>query len=133
VINAGPDTVRLTGGMEFGGPVSAEPSPRAVTSLRTAAQRVVPALRSITAPGTAWRGARPMTPSGLPLIGAIGENLVAATGHGTLGMTLAPATGRIVASILLHQTCCPQASPDTAQPCPASRIRDPEARHDCSQ
>jgi len=100
VVNAGPDRVRLTGGLEFGGPRAAGPDPRAVARLREAANRAVPALADIAAPGVPWRGARPMTPDGLPLIRVVADGVVAATGHGTLGMTLAPATGRIVTALV---------------------------------
>ena len=42
-----------------------------------------------------WVGARPILPDGLPLIDRVanGSNVFAATGHGMLGITLAPATG----------------------------------------
>jgi D-amino-acid dehydrogenase len=49
-----------------------------------------------------WRGLRPCSPDGLPYIGrtAACSNLVVATGHAMLGMTLGPITGRLVAGIL---------------------------------
>jgi len=49
-----------------------------------------------------WRGLRPCTPDGLPVIGAHPRSprLVFATGHGMLGVTLGPLTGRLVASIV---------------------------------
>ena len=41
-----------------------------------------------------WCGLRPMTPDGTPVIGATPiENLFLATGHGTLGWTMAAGTG----------------------------------------
>ena len=45
-----------------------------------------------------WTGLRPMTPDGTPIIGPtpIG-NLWLATGHGTLGWTMAAGTGRLLA------------------------------------
>ena len=48
-----------------------------------------------------WCGLRPMTPDGTPVIGAtpIG-NLLLATGHGTLGWTMAAGTGRVIADLL---------------------------------
>ena len=47
-------------------------------------------------PVEAWAGLRPATPDGLPLIGALPglDGVFLATGHGMLGVTLAPATGR---------------------------------------
>lgn len=47
-------------------------------------------------------GLRPMAPDGLPVIGPVPgyDNLFVATGHGVLGITLAPATARAVADFL---------------------------------
>jgi D-amino-acid dehydrogenase len=49
----------------------------------------------------AWAGLRPLTPDGLPLIGRAPRigNLVLATGHGHLGISLAAVTGEAVAGI----------------------------------
>jgi D-amino-acid dehydrogenase len=49
-----------------------------------------------------WRGLRPTSPDGLPLIGRSGRfrNLVVAGGHGTLGISLAPVTGELVVQLL---------------------------------
>ncbi|MEJ3651909.1 FAD-dependent oxidoreductase [Actinomycetes bacterium KLBMP 9759] len=100
VINAGSGRVRLTGGMQFGGRASDPPPPGAVAAMRATATRVLPALGDIADAGTTWRGARPMTPSGIPMLRRAAGNVVVATGHGTLGMTLGPVTGRAVATLL---------------------------------
>lgn len=49
-----------------------------------------------------WAGFRPATPDSLPLLGRVpgAPGLVLATGHGMLGVTLAPATGAAVAGLL---------------------------------
>jgi D-amino-acid dehydrogenase len=48
-----------------------------------------------------WCGLRPMTPDGTPVIGATAiANLYLATGHGTLGWTMAAGTGRIIADLI---------------------------------
>jgi D-amino-acid dehydrogenase len=48
-----------------------------------------------------WCGLRPMTPDGTPVIGATAvANLYLATGHGTLGWTMAAGTGRIMADLI---------------------------------
>jgi D-amino-acid dehydrogenase len=48
-----------------------------------------------------WCGLRPMTPDGTPVIGATPiANLYLATGHGTLGWTMAAGTGRIMADLI---------------------------------
>ena len=51
--------------------------------------------------GDHWAGLRPCTPDGLPIVGAFEEvaNLIVATGHAMLGMTLGPATGKMVAEL----------------------------------
>ena len=48
-----------------------------------------------------WCGLRPMTPDGTPIVGATPiPNLFLATGHGTLGWTMAAGTGRILADVI---------------------------------
>ncbi len=54
---------------------------------------------------TFWCGLRPMTPDGTPIIGATPvQNLLLATGHGTLGWTMACGTGRVVADLVSGKT-----------------------------
>jgi D-amino-acid dehydrogenase len=69
---------------------------RRVVAIRSAAAKV---LGVRAEPRLSWRGLRPCTPDGLPVIGARGR-LVVATGHGMLGVTLAPLTGRLVAGLV---------------------------------
>jgi D-amino-acid dehydrogenase len=48
-----------------------------------------------------WCGLRPMTPDGTPIVGATRlPNLYLATGHGTLGWTMAAGTGRVIADVI---------------------------------
>ncbi len=48
-----------------------------------------------------WCGLRPMTPDGTPIIGETPvRNLLLATGHGTLGWTMACGTGRVIADMV---------------------------------
>ncbi len=48
-----------------------------------------------------WTGLRPMIPDGGPLIGPTRiENLYLNTGHGTLGWTMGPGSGRLLADLL---------------------------------
>jgi D-amino-acid dehydrogenase len=51
-----------------------------------------------------WAGLRPYPADGLPIIGPVPghEGLYAATGHGRMGITLAPATGEAVRSLVLE-------------------------------
>jgi D-amino-acid dehydrogenase len=49
-----------------------------------------------------WRGLRPCTPDGLPLVGRSRRfgNLVLAAGHAMVGMSLGPVTGKLVARLV---------------------------------
>jgi D-amino-acid dehydrogenase len=49
-----------------------------------------------------WWGWRPMTPDSLPIIGRSSayENVLIAAGHNMLGVSMAPATGKLVAELL---------------------------------
>lgn len=49
-----------------------------------------------------WFGWRPMTPDDLPILGRAPklQNVTIATGHGMLGLTLAPITGLLISEIL---------------------------------
>lgn len=51
---------------------------------------------------TTWAGLRPTSPDGLPIIGRseLYHNLVLATGHAMLGLSLGPGTGQLVAEII---------------------------------
>lgn len=49
-----------------------------------------------------WFGLRPVSPDGMPYIGRFRQhpNLLAASGHAMLGVTLAPITGRLIAELV---------------------------------
>lgn len=49
-----------------------------------------------------WRGLRPCSPDGLPYIGRSTryKNLIIATGHSMMGLSLAPGTGKLVTSLV---------------------------------
>lgn len=72
-----------------------------MAALARAARRTLAVPRDLRATRV-WRGLRPCAPDGLPVIGRADgiANLVVATGHAMLGVTLAPVTGEIVASLL---------------------------------
>jgi D-amino-acid dehydrogenase len=48
-----------------------------------------------------WRGLRPCTPDGLPIVGRSTrlDNLILATGHAMIGVSLGPVTGKLVARL----------------------------------
>ncbi|RZU15488.1 D-amino-acid dehydrogenase [Kribbella rubisoli] len=60
-----------------------------------------------------FAGMRPATPDSLPLIGAIPghRGLYVATGHGMLGLTLAPGTARHVVPLVLDDVRSPELQP----------------------
>ncbi len=64
-------------------------------------------------PVQTWAGLRPTTPDGLPLIGALTglEGIYLATGHGMLGVTLAPATANLLAPLVLEGRAAPELTP----------------------
>jgi D-amino-acid dehydrogenase len=53
---------------------------------------------------TEWAGLRPLTADGIPRIGPVPgrSGLFVATGHGMLGITLAPATGEAISRLVLE-------------------------------
>lgn len=67
-----------------------------------------------------WAGLRPATPDGIPIVGPLSglDGLVVATGHGTLGVTLAPVTARAVAEIVTVGSV-----PQAFAACSADRFR----------
>jgi D-amino-acid dehydrogenase len=52
-----------------------------------------------------WKGFRPCSPTGLPYIcrSKTYPNLIYATGHGMMGLSLAPATGKLVNELIIGQ------------------------------
>jgi D-amino-acid dehydrogenase len=53
-----------------------------------------------------WSGLRPCSPDGLPYIGRFSRfpNLIAATGHAMMGMSLGPITGKLASEIISEAT-----------------------------
>jgi D-amino-acid dehydrogenase len=97
VANPMADRTRLTGGLLLDG-LDESFDQRRVRAIASAAEEV---LGVRARPRLTWRGLRPCTPDGIPVIGAhpSAPRVIFATGHGMLGVTLAPLTGRLVASI----------------------------------
>ncbi len=56
-----------------------------------------------TASLSEWCGLRPCTPDGLPMVGAVPwvDGLYLADGHAMMGLTLGPATGRLLADLMV--------------------------------
>jgi D-amino-acid dehydrogenase len=92
--------VRLAGTLELSG-IDHRVDPVRIASIIRAART---GLRGFDSPPIrhVWRGMRPCTPDGLPIVGyAPGvDNLVLATGHGMWGLQLGPVTGRLVGELM---------------------------------
>jgi D-amino-acid dehydrogenase len=92
--------LRLAGTLELTG-TDRDVDGRRVDAILTAARQAMPGFGSRRTLET-WRGLRPCTPDGLPVIGRVPdlENAVLATGHGMWGLQLAPVTGRLVSAVV---------------------------------
>ena len=95
------DGVRFVGTLELSGPVVQPTSPR-VEAMREAVRAYLPAFAPETLNGPVWCGLRPCSPDGMPYVGrtARAPNVVVATGHAMMGMSLGPITGCLVAEIV---------------------------------
>ena len=96
--------VRLAGTMEFGR-FDESVNPVRVNAIRRAAADAFTNWGQPSVEKTPWAGLRPMTPDGLPIIGQLGplRNTYIASGHGMLGLTLAPGTAEIVTEMVTQQ------------------------------
>ncbi len=94
--------VRFAGTLEFSGLNHDVRRPR-LDQLARAAALYMDGIGPAT-PLDEWVGLRPCTPDGLPAIGAlpVADNLYVATGHGMLGLTLGPVTGKLIAERMLR-------------------------------
>ena len=96
--------VRIAGVFELGASRAEAPS-GAGERLLAAARPYLDGWRPETdEPLVTWAGLRPATADGLPLIGALPghDGLFVASGHGMLGVTLAPATAAFLAPLVLE-------------------------------
>jgi D-amino-acid dehydrogenase len=93
------NVLRLAGTLELAG-LDLSIISRRVTAIQRAARDYVPGLEQIE-PLEIWRGLRPCTPDGLPIVGRVRgfDNLIVAAGHAMVGMTLGPITGKLVAQL----------------------------------
>lgn len=95
-------SLRFGGTMEIAG-LNEDITERRVRGIVKAAVRYFPAYEPEDFEGIRpWRGLRPCSPDGLPYLGRSRwvANLVVATGHAMMGLSLGPITGRLVAELL---------------------------------
>jgi D-amino-acid dehydrogenase len=94
--------VRCAGTLELAGFDGAVDFRRATPILKEAARYVPRVNPDAPEQEDVWAGFRPCTPDGLPLIGRVPaiDNLVVATGHGMMGVSMSPITGQLVSEIV---------------------------------
>lgn len=93
--------VRVSGTLELGAR-SLSLSARRLEAITAAAQQALPGWEMPPQPRD-WAGMRSLSPDGLPYIGPVPglPGVQLATAHATLGITLAPLTGELLAAMLL--------------------------------
>jgi D-amino-acid dehydrogenase len=94
--------VRVSGTLELGAR-SLRLSDRRLAAITAAAEKALPGWEMPGQPQD-WAGMRSLSPDGLPFIGPVPgwDGIHLATGHATLGITLAPLTGELLAPLLLE-------------------------------
>lgn len=96
------ESLRFGGTMEIAG-LNEDINPARVRGIMRSVPEYFPEFRMQDFDGIApWRGLRPCSPDGLPYLGRSTRhpNLVVATGHAMMGLSLGPVTGRIVSHLL---------------------------------
>lgn len=96
------DAIRFGGTMELGG-LDESIAPARVRGLLRSIPRYFPEFGEDDFKAVKpWCGLRPCSPDGLPYLGRVPrwDNLIVATGHAMLGVSLGPITGKIVAELL---------------------------------
>ena len=103
--------IRIAGTIEFSG-LSAGRNPRRIEALKTAARGYLPGLDWAGA-AEEWAGMRPLCPDGLPVLDRVPGtgNAYLATGHSTLGVTLAAVTGAHIAAFVRDGTAPAELAP----------------------
>jgi len=107
------DTVRVAGVFELGTSEAEVAAGRLDAMLRTVDPFFTDWQPSEARGGTTWAGIRPLTSDGLPLIGRTPSDpkVFVATGHGMLGVTLAPATASLLAALVVEGRADPVLDP----------------------
>jgi D-amino-acid dehydrogenase len=92
--------LRFTGRLEVGNN-SMVPDPRWIQRIEDSVREYIALDEKLDIKET-WAGLRPTTPDGMPIIGRSPKqsNLILATGHAMLGLSLGPGTGQVVAELV---------------------------------
>lgn len=100
------ETLRFGGTMEIAG-LNEDINPVRVRGIIKSVPKYFPEFQVSDFEGIQpWRGLRPCSPDGMPFLGrpARFHNLVVATGHAMMGLSLGPVTGQLVTELLAHKT-----------------------------
>ena len=95
-------SLRFAGTMEVGG-LDLSINPGRVRGIVKSVHGYFPKFREEDFAGVEpWAGLRPVSPEGIPYLGRVPglPNLIAATGHAMMGLSLGPVSGRLVAGLL---------------------------------
>jgi D-amino-acid dehydrogenase len=97
------DTMRLAGTLELAG-LDLTINRRRVDAILKGARRYIEGLEEPDLIEI-WRGLRPCTPDGLPIIerSSAYENLIIAAGHSMIGVSLGPITGKLVSQLVFGE------------------------------
>jgi D-amino-acid dehydrogenase len=92
--------LRVTGRLEVGN-YSMTPNPLWLQRLENSVREYIAVDEKLDIKET-WAGLRPVTPDGMPIIGRSPryDNLILATGHAMLGLSLGPGTGQVAAELV---------------------------------
>ena len=96
------ESLRIGGTMELSG-IDLRIDPRRVRGIVRSIPAYFPEFHEHDFDGiTPWSGLRPCSPDGLPYIGRAKrwQNLIVATGHAMMGLSLGPVTGELVADLI---------------------------------
>ncbi len=97
-------SIRFGGTMEISG-VNHTINMNRVKGIFDSINRYYPDMKvTMPAKEEVWHGLRPCSPDGLPYIGRSGQvaNLIFATGHSMMGLSLAPGTGKLVSELAME-------------------------------
>lgn len=104
--------LRFAGTDEFAG-LDAAPNYDRADALWHIFKRVLPDLKEPDATATRWMGRRPGTPDSLPVVGPSQKvsNVFYNFGHGHMGLTWGPTTGRLLTELMTGTPCNTDLSP----------------------